>query len=368
MAGPSIEQDRFSKVFLLMLVVAISLLFIAMIRDFLTALLLAAILSGMAHPLYRKLRDSRPFRRLRGRETLASLITIVIITVGIVVPLLAFGGLVVAQAIDISQTVRPWVEEQIARPSPLNRLLEGMPMYEYIAPYEAQILEKAGEVVTRTGGFLVNKLAAVTRETAVFFFMLFVTLYATFFFLIDGRRTLDRILYYVPLGPEEENRMVGKFISVSRATLKGTLVIGIVQGGLAGAAFAVVGIKGAAFWATVMAVLSIIPGVGAALIWIPAVVYLFVVDRPGAAIGLGIWCAIVVGTVDNLLRPWLVGRDTKMPDLLILLATLGGLILFGAAGIIIGPIVAALFLTVWEIYGVAFKEYLPEVRRVTGDR
>jgi predicted PurR-regulated permease PerM len=369
MASPSIEQDRFSKVFLLLLVVAISVLFIAMIRDFLTALLLAAILSGVAHPLYRRIRDCRAYRRLKGRETLASLTTLVIVTVVIVVPLLVFAGLVVAQAIDISQAVRPWVEEQIAQPSRLDRLLEGMPIYDYIAPYEDQILEKAGEVVTRTGGFLISKLAAVTRETAVFFFMLFVTLYAMFFFLIDGRRTLDRILYYLPLGPEEENRMVGKFISVSRATLKGTLVIGIVQGGLAGAAFAVVGIKGAAFWATVMAVLSIIPGVGTALIWIPAVVYLFVVGRPGAAIGLGIWCAVVVGTVDNLLRPWLVGRDTKMPDLLILLATLGGLVLFGAAGIIIGPIVAALFLTVWEIYGVAFSDYLPGVRRITaGDR
>lgn len=367
MAGPTIEQDRFSKVFLLILVVAISLLFIAMIRDFLTALLLAAILSGMSHPLYRKLRDSRPLRRMKGREKLASFTTIVIITVVVVVPLLAFAGLVVAQAIEISQAVRPWVEEQIAQPSRAGRLLEGLPIYEYIRPYENQILEKAGEVVTRTGAFLVNKLAAVTRETAVFFFLLFVTLYAMFFFLIDGRRTLDKILYYVPLGPEEENRMVDKFVSVSRATLKGTLLIGIVQGGLAGAAFAVAGLKGAAFWTTVMAVLSIIPGVGTALIWIPAVIYLFVVGRPGAAIGLGVWCAIVVGTVDNVLRPWLVGRDTKMPDLLILLATLGGLILFGAAGIIIGPIVAALFLTVWEIYGVAFREYLPGVERVTSE-
>ncbi len=158
--------------------------------------------------------------------------------------------------------------------------------------------------------------------------------------------------------------MVDKFVSVTRATVKGTLVIGIVQGGLAGLAFAVVGIKGAAFWGTVMAVLSIIPGVGTALIWIPAVIYLLAIGRVGAGIGLTIWCAAIVGTADNVLRPWLIGKDTKMSDLLILLGTLGGLVLFGAVGIIIGPIVAALFVTVWDIYGTAFKDILPEVRPI----
>ncbi len=101
--------------------------------------------------------------------------------------------------------------------------------------------------------------------------------------------------------------------------------------------------------------------------WVPAVVYLFAIGRIGAAIGLFIWCAAVVGTVDNLLRPWLVGKDTKMPDLLILLSTLGGLLLFGATGIVIGPIIAALFVTVWEIYGVAFKEYLPAVQPIAAE-
>jgi predicted PurR-regulated permease PerM len=110
-----------------------------------------------------------------------------------------------------------------------------------------------------------------------------------------------------------------------------------------------------------MAVLSIIPGVGAAIVWIPAVVYLFVIGKTVTAIVLFVWCVAVVGTVDNILRPRLVGKDTKMSDLLILLGTLGGILLFGALGFIIGPIVAALFVTVWEIYGIAFKDYLPAV-------
>ena len=126
----------------------------------------------------------------------------------------------------------------------------------------------------------------------------------------------------------------------------------------AGLALAAVGIKGAVFWGTVMAVLSIIPGIGTALVWVPAVIYLFVVGRNLPAIGLLLWCAIVVGTADNLLRPLLVGKDTKMPDLIILLSTFGGLALFGAVGLVVGPVIAALFLAMWRIYGDTFGDYL----------
>lgn len=158
--------------------------------------------------------------------------------------------------------------------------------------------------------------------------------------------------------------MVDKFVSVSRATMKGTLVIGILQGALAGAAFWVLGLDAPAFWGAVMAVLSIIPGLGTALVWVPAVILLLVGGRIAAGVGLALWCGALVGTVDNFLRPYLVGRDTKMPDLLILLSTLGGIVLFGAVGIVIGPIVAALFVTVWDIYGTAFKDLLPAVEPI----
>jgi predicted PurR-regulated permease PerM len=356
MTDATIRADTMRRIFLILLAVAISLLFLAMIRQFLTALLLAGILTGMFAPLYRRL-----LARFKGKRGLASATTIAIVLLAIIIPLTGFLGIVAAQAVQLSQTVRPWVEQQIQEPNQLDRLFERVPFVDALKPYRDQIVSKVGELAGRVGTFVVGMLAATARDTAMFFFLLFVMLYAMFFFLIDGKSVLNKILYYMPLPPEDENRMVEKFVSVSRATIKGTLIIGILQGALAGIAFWVVGINGAAFWGTVMAVLSIIPGVGAALVWVPAVIYLLAVGKVGGAIGLGVWCAALVGTVDNFLRPRLVGKDTKMPDLLILLATLGGILLFGAIGIVIGPIVAALFVTVWDIYGTAFKDILPEV-------
>lgn len=350
----SAQQERFGRIFLVLLVVGISLLFFLMIRRFIPAILLAGIFSAMMQPLYRRL-----LRLFRERRGLASAATVVAVLFIIVVPTSAFLGVVTSEAVQISQSVGPWIERQVSRPDQLEALIERFPFLERLRPYQEQVTAKVGELAGRLGTFLVGLLASATRGTATFFLQLFIMLYAMFFFLIDGRRILDRILYYTPLGPEEEKMMVERFVSVTRATIKGTLVIGILQGGLAGAAFAVAGIAGAAFWGTVMVVLSIIPGVGTALVWIPAAIYLAAAGRPGAAVALAAWCAAVVGSVDNFLRPRLVGRDTKMSDLLVLLGTLGGLLLFGAVGIILGPIVAALFVTVWDLYGRAFRDLLP---------
>ena len=357
MSQSDFEKHRFQRIFLLLLVLAISAIFFRMIRSFLLVLLVGAILSGLFHPLYRRL-----LRWFRGRAGLASAATLLVFTAVPLVPLIAFSGIVARQALDVSQSVGPWIQAQVSQPDELDRLILKLPFAEYWAPYKDQVAAKVGELAGSVGTFMVSWLAAATRGTVIFIFMLFVMLYSMFFFLKDGRRLLERILFYMPLTSEDEQRMVDRFLSVTRAMIKGTLLIGIVQGTLAGLAFAVAGIPGAAFWGTMMALLSIIPGVGTALVWVPGVIYLLATGHTGAGIGIALWCAIVVGTVDNLMRPWLVGKDTKMPDLLILLGTLGGLVLFGAIGVIIGPIVAALFVTVWEIYGEAFEDLLPDVR------
>jgi len=353
-------SDRMRKPFLLGLTIAISALFLFMIRQFLLAVLLAAILAGLVRPLYQVL-----LRWLRGRRRWASLATLFVLVVVVGIPLLAFFGLVASQAVEVSQAAGPWIERQIGQVGELDQrlrsgaLLDRLPGLQRLLPSGEQVVAKVGQAASGVGSFLVRSLAQVTRGTMGFFLQLFIMLYAMFFFLADGRELLDRILYYVPLGPEDESRLLERFVSVARATLKGSLLIAIVQGALSGLAFWMFGVPGAAFWATVTVVVSIIPAVGAAIVWVPAALYLFVTGHAGAGIGLLLWSGLVVSTVDNFLRPRLVGRDTRMSDLLVLLSTLGGIVLFGAVGFVVGPIIAALFVTVWHLYGEAFGAWLP---------
>jgi predicted PurR-regulated permease PerM len=176
---------------------------------------------------------------------------------------------------------------------------------------------------------------------------------------MDGDRMLYYMLYYLPLNDEDETRLLSRFNSVTRATLKGTAVIGLLQGGLAGLALWAAGIPSALFWSVTMMLLSVVPGIGTALVWIPAVIYLMVGGHYAAAVAVSVFCILVVGTVDNVLRPKLVGSDTQLHELMIFFSTLGGLLAFGFWGFVIGPIIAALFVTVWELYGAEFRDWLP---------
>ena len=348
-----VDRSHFTRVFLVLLLTVISAAFIAMIRSFLITLLLAAVFSGLAHPLYRRF-----FALFRGRRTAASLATLAILVAVVVVPLIGLLGVVAGEAIHVSEQVGPWIGERVEEPGLLLPYLEKVPLLEKLVPYKQEILERAAALVGKAGQFLFDSLSAATKGTVSFLFQLFVLLYAMFFFLIDGRRILEKILYYMPLDERDEHKMAEEFVSVTRATLKGTLLIGVVQGSLAGVAFWIAGIDGPVFWGTVMTFLSVVPGVGTALVWLPAALILFATGRIGAAIFLFFFCLLVVGSADNLLRPWVVGRDTEMHDLLIFLGTVGGLFFFGVLGFIIGPILTALFVTIWEIYGRAFRDVL----------
>ena len=270
-------------------------------------------------------------------------------------------GIVTAQAIKVGQSITPWVQDRIADPGALSEYTDIIPFYDKIQTYQEQIYRKAGEMVGTVSKYLVNSLSAITMGTVNFLFMVFILLYSMFFFLMDGDKLLEKILYYLPMEEEDEKRMLEKFSSVTNATLKGTAIIGILQGSLAGFAFFLAGISSAVFWGTLMAVLSIIPSIGSFLVWGPAAIILAIGGHYTKAVFLALFCGLVVGSLDNFLRPRLVGKDTQMHELLILFGTLGGIAMFGIVGFIIGPIIAALFVTVWEIYGVAFEDVLPHV-------
>ena len=345
--------------FVLLLVAAVTALFLAVAWPFFKPLLLAALLAGLFYPLYRWIT-----RLLGGRQSVGAAVTLLVLLLLGLGPVSAFLGIVLQQALTMSDQAIPWLSQHMGAASTFNLhdwLVQRFPALAKYVPSQEQLLEHVGTVAKTAGAFLVAFASRMTATTAAFLLNLFVMLYAMFFFFKDGHKILERIFYYTPLSDEDETRMLARLTSITRATVKGTLVIGIIQGALAGIAFWIAGIDGAALWGTIMTILSIIPGIGAALVWVPAVIILFVTGQHLTATLLAAWCAAVVGTADNFLRPVLVGRDAKMPDLLILIGTLGGLFLFGPIGFIVGPIVCGLFLTVWDIYGATFREVLPPV-------
>jgi len=349
------QQERIRRIVLIVLVSGVSLLFLWMIRAFLLALLLAALAAGMLYPQYRRFLD-----RFGGRKNLAAGLVVGLLCVLGVVPLVGLGALTSVQAVELAREADPVVRQALSGGSVIHHLVERFPRFKVLEQYEGPITAKLGELGTEAGTFVVNAFTTAASETLSFFVIVFVLLYGIFYFLVSGRATLRKILYYSPLPQEDEDRIVGRFLSVARATLKGTLVVGIVQGTLGALGFWIAGIGGAVFWGVAMTVLSVLPSFGTAIIWVPAVGYLFAMGRTLAAVLLLLWCSLGVGTIDNFLRPALVGKDTKMPDLLILLSTLGGIAFFGIAGFIIGPLIASMFVTVWEIYGEAFRDVLPE--------
>lgn len=350
---PPKSPERLNRIALVWIAIGVSALFLWMIRDFLMALLLAAVLSGWCYPLYKRITE-----RLGGREGWGAGVTVLLVFLVLIIPLAGFVTIVGFQALELVRDIRPWIEDAVANRAGFDDI-KNTRLVSAVEPYQKQILEKVGSVAGNIGSMVVGAVTAAAQRTVDLALSLFVMLYAMFFFFLSGKALLERILFYLPLASPDEDQMVGRFVSVTRATIKGTVMIGVLQGALAGAGFWVAGIKGVAVWATAMAILSAIPPLGPALVWGPTVIYLAASGRWGAAAGLLAWCVVVVSAVDNLLRPRLVGRDTQLPDLLILISTLGGLIIFGPAGVIVGPIVAALFVTIWELYGVAFASYLP---------
>ena len=355
-----VKNTNVNKIILLLMVVAISALFFTMIRQFLMSIFMAGLFSAMVSPIHQWLTT-----RLGGKENLASILTISGIVFLVLIPLSILIGVVAGQAVHVGQSVTPWVESFVKEPGAMTKYLEKIPFYDEIIPYRDMILEKAGQAVGMISNLIINSLSSMTMMTVNALFSVVIMLYTMFYFLTMGNVLLEKILFYLPLAHHDETRLLHRFTSVAGATMKSTLIIGILQGSLCGFAFFLADIQGAVFWGTVMAVMSIIPAFGTAIVWGPALAILALKGEFSGVIILAVICGAVAGNLDNLLRPRLVGKDTEMHDLFVLFGTLGGIAMFGILGIIIGPIISALFITIWEIYGDAFKEYLPDVGRLT---
>ncbi len=345
-----------------------SLAFFALLIGFWQPIFWAAVIGILFRPV-----QTRLTARLNQRATLAGVLTVVLIFFTVLVPALLLTSAVAAEAagvygriqsgeLDVGAVVR-WVQSLLPQAG------------EWAARIGLDLNELPGKLSDAAvkGSQFVTKLAlSAGQNVASFIVQFFLMLYLLFFILRDGDVIVRHVHQAIPLPDEQERRLFRKFAEVSRATIKGTLVIGAVQGSLGGLIFAILGIQGAVLWAVLMAVLSLLPAVGAGLVWGPAAVVLVVAGDWGKGLILASYGVLVIGLVDNLLRPVLVGRDTKMPDYLVLFSTLGGLSLFGITGFVLGPVVAALFIAVWQMYeqdraGIEGEPESTVVTNVTGE-
>ncbi len=289
--------------------------------------------------------------RLKGRASLAAVLTVILIFFTVLVPALLLASAVAAEAagvytriqsgeLDVGAALR-WTQNLVPQASEWTSRI-GIDLNE--------LTQKLSAAAVKGSRFIASLALIAGQNVASFVVMFFLMLYLLFFVLRDGDLIVHQVHRAIPLPDEQERQLFGKFAEVARATVKGTLVVGLVQGFLGGLIFALLGIQGAVFWGVVMAILSLLPAVGAGLVWGPAAIFLFVAGSWGKGLILVAFGVLVISLVDNLLRPILVGRDTKMPDYLIMFSTLGGLSLVGISGFVLGPVIAALFIAAWQMF------------------
>lgn len=336
--------------FLLLGIVTIA--FLTILKPFFYPLFWAAILAGVFYPFYKWLSSKTK------SPSLSSVIILFAVFFIIIIPLGAVTALVANEAFELYSRASSNTGE-------INQFWSGFIDWIKHNQYarqlninEAFITQKFSEFSQFITSFLLNSIKTLTQNSLIFGIMFFIMFYALFFFVRDGEKFLQQLMHLSPLGDRYEKVLYRKFISTVRATLKGSLIIGIIQGVLGGLMFAVAGISGSLIWGMLMALLATIPGIGSYFIWFPAALIMLFTGKVAIGVGMILFGAIVIGTIDNILRPLFVGKDSQLHPLLVLFSTLGGIAVFGISGFVIGPVIASLFLAFWEMYDEYYKKDL----------
>ena len=335
------------KTFLLLLI-GVTIAFGWLLLPFYGAVFWAVVLAVVFTPLQRRLA-----RRTGGRGNLSALITLIICLLFAVLPTIAIITMLVEEGTSLYQRIESGeldigagVEQfKAALPASIQAQLNRVGLDD-----SEGLRERISNGAMQGSQFLTTKLFAIGQGTFQFVIGFFVMLYLLFFFLRDGQALARQLRMVAPLGENQKRRLQIKFTRVVRATVKGNIVVAAVQGALGGMIFWVLGIPSALLCGVLMAFLSLLPAVGAGLVWGPFALYMLLNGQVWQGVVLTAFGVLVIGLVDNILRPILVGKDTRMPDYLVLISTLGGLSLFGLNGFVIGPLIAALFLSSWNLF------------------
>ena len=352
--SPALQDRAF-----LLLLIASTLAFAWILRPFYGAVLWGIILAIMFSPLYRRLS-----RTLHQRRTLAALLTLLIILVLVILPLTLLTALLVQEGVSTYERIRS---------GELNLGRFFQQVFDALPPWVTNLLDRMGLTslnriqerlsagLTESIEFLAGQALNLGQNALNFLVSALIMLYLLFFLLRDGDGLTQRIKNAIPLRPEQQRALANRFTIVIRATVKGNLVVALIQGALGALIFWLLGIHAPILWGALMTVLSLLPAVGAAVVWLPVAIYFLVTGAIWEGIILTAYGALIIGLVDNILRPILVGKDTKLPDYLVLISTLGGIAVFGLNGFVLGPVIAAIFVAVWDISSASRSDGTPPV-------
>ncbi len=343
----TIDRKRVENGGLIVFLAIVTVGLILVVSSFLGALFSAVLAALLFQPLFQRL-----LRRWPDRRNTAAAVTLLIITVAVVIPALVLSSLVVEQAAGVYAQIRSgqinfatyFQQVYGALPMRLQRLLDGAGLGSF---ERAQV--QISQALSSSASTLARRALSIGANAAGFLLAFGVSLYVMFFLLRDGERIGPAVVRALPLEASIAERLADKFTSVVRATVKGSGVVALVQGALGAVTFWIVGLPAALLWGMLMVIAALLPAIGPAIIWAPVAVYLLATGAIWQAVVVVVSGVVVIGLADNILRPILVGRDTGIPDWLVLVTTLGGIELVGLSGIVVGPLAGALFLTGWQI-------------------
>jgi predicted PurR-regulated permease PerM len=338
---------------LLLLLVAATLALGWILAPFYGAILWGWIVALLFAPVHRWL-----LARLRGRALPAALLTLLLALLVVVLPVALVGAALAREAALAVQRLQTGAWDPSLN---LRGLFDALPAWlthllERLGGVTFDTLQRGlGTALAQASQIVASHALGIGHDTFDFLVGLCVALYLAFFLIRDGHRIRRAAQRVLPLTPAHQQELFDKFSGVIRATVKGNLLVAAIQGALGGLAFWFLDIDAALLWGVLMAVLSLLPAVGAALVWLPVAAYLLLTGSVGEGLALIAYGMLVIGLIDNLLRPALVGKDTRLPDYVVLLTTLGGMAVFGVNGFVLGPVIAAMFVAVWHIHATSLR-------------
>ncbi len=344
--------SKFKNLTFFTFLILITLAFLYLIKPFFYPIFWAAIIAGIFYPVFKWIKSKIKYANL------SSLVTIVIVLVIIIIPVALLSSLILKESLSIYTSLANNQGPIVSTVKNVISWVQNNPITDKLNIDEQQVTAKLTEVAKTITDLIFTAAKNLTQNSLTFLIMFVIMIYALFFFLKDGEKMLKKLAHISPLGETHEEIMYKKFTSTVRAVLKGTLIVGAIQGFLGGVLFYITGVEGALVLGIIMMLFSIVPGFGSYVVWLPAAITMFILGNIWQGVLIVIIGALVISTIDNFLRPVLVGKDTQMHPLLILFSTLGGLILFGVSGFVIGPIIVALLLSLWEMYEQYYREEL----------